>query len=336
MPTAEEIRTLVESMPELDNPPPPPPKPKPEPEKKPAEVAKPAEGSKPVEGAKPTESPKPVEAPKPPPPDPKLKREKGKLHGPAWADAEKVYDQILAGGADAVGVVIDMVKENDIGPAYKARYVVHALATYTARPGKEKGQAAVVEALISRLSSERPKAVRGFVVRTLQNCADKSTTPALVPLLAEEDLADAAAQAMATLGGADAGPLLAKALPQAAGRAKVAIIQALGQVKDTSATEALTKAAADPDEAVRLTAVWALARGGEPAAIDPVLTAADATEAWPRGQATRAAFVLAESLAASGRKDQAATIYKRLLHARTGPHDEHVHAAAEQALAALK
>src|SRR5258705_1503454 len=101
MATVDEIKALVASMPELDNPPPPP-------EKK-ADQTKPAEGAKPADGSKPVETPKPAkpqaaaEAPKP-------KLEKGKLTGPAWADAVKVYDAILSGGAEAVGAVLDMVR----------------------------------------------------------------------------------------------------------------------------------------------------------------------------------------------------------------------------------
>src|SRR6266576_2727956 len=105
MATVDEIKALVASMPELDNPPQP---------------------------AKPQAA---AEAPKP-------KLEKGKLTGPAWADAVKVYDAILSGGAESVGVVLDMVSEKDVGPAYKPRYVAHALAVYATRAGKEKERAA--------------------------------------------------------------------------------------------------------------------------------------------------------------------------------------------------
>jgi hypothetical protein len=331
MPSVDEIKALVASMPELDNPPPPPPPP----EKKPADAPKPADGSKPVEGAKPAEPVKPPPPPVKPAEPPKPKLEKGKLTGPAWADAVKVYDAILSGGAESVGVVLDMVSEKDTGPAYKPRYVAHALAVYATRPGKEKERAAVTEALVARLQSEKPKVIRSFIVRTLQVCGNASHAAALAPLLADEELADPAAQAMVTLGG-EAAALLAKALPQASGRGRLAIIQALGGLRDATATDALVTAAEDVDESVRLTAVWALARSGQPAAVGAVLKATETTESWPRSQATQAAFNLAEALAAAGKRDDAARIYEQLRQTRTAEHEEHVREAAERGLAGLK
>jgi HEAT repeat protein len=222
-----------------------------------------------------------------------------------------------------------------VGPAYKPRYVAHGLAVYSTRPGLEKQRAAVTEALVARLQSDKPKLIRAFVVRTLQVCGNASHVGALAPLLADEELADPAAQAMVTLGG-DAAGLLAKALPQATGRGRLAIIQALGGLRDGAATEALVKAAEDADENVRLTAVWALARGGQPAAVGAVLKATEATESWPRSQATQAAFNLAEALAAAGKKDDAGKIYEQLRQTRTAEHEEHVREAAERGLAGLK
>jgi hypothetical protein len=336
MPSVDEIKALVASMPELDNPPPPPPEKKPDPTK-PADGAKPADGTKPADGAKPTDAPKPTKPPEPvKPPEQKPRQEKGKLTGPAWPAAQKVYDTILSGGKESVGVVLDMVKENDVGPAYKPRYVAHALAVYVMGPGKDAERAAVTEALVSRLmAADKPKGIRGFYVRTLQQCGNGSHAAALAPLLAEEELADPAAQAMVTLGG-DSAALLAKALPDAKGRGRLAILQALGGLRDTAATEALIKEAEDSDEKVRLTAIWALARGGDPRAVDAVLKASDATESWPRSQATRAAFALAEGLAAAGKKDDAAKVYRHLREARTADHERHVKEAAERAWEGLK
>jgi HEAT repeat protein len=229
-----------------------------------------------------------------------------------------------------------MVSEKDVGPAYKPRYVAHALAVYVMGPGKQKERAAVTEALVGRLgAADRPKGLRAFFVRTLQQCGDASHVAALAPLLTDEELADPAAQAMVTLGG-DAAALLAKALPGATGRGRLAIIQALGGLRDASAVEALLKAAEDADENVRLTAVWALARGGDARAVDAVVKATEATETWPRRQATRAAFALAEGLAAAGKKEDAAKVFRHLRETRTADHERHVKEAAERAWEGMK
>jgi hypothetical protein len=318
MPTPEEIKSLISQMPELDiAPPPPPEEPKPDP-------AKPADAALLVGPPKPKPKPKPDAA-----------APKGKLTGPPWREAEKIYDAILAGGKDAVTIVIDQITANDIGPAYKPRYVLHGLAVYACRPGKEKERAAIVEAILPKLTSNKSKTTRGFLIRTLQVCADQSVVSSLSPLLADEDLADPAAQAMVTLRG-DAPELLRAALQEATGRPKLAIIQALGALKDSASLAALTDAANDKDENTRITALWSLARSGGPQAMDPILKATEAPDGWPRTQATKAAFVLAETLADANKTADAIKIYQHLQQTRSAEHEAHIRQAAEQALASLK
>jgi hypothetical protein len=325
MPTAEEIKALVNRMPELDTPPPAPPEPvEPAPEVKPP-APKPTDPN-----AKPLEAPKPKPKPKPP------AGPKGTLTGPAWPDAEKLYDAILAGGKESVGHVIDLVTENDVGPAYKPRYVLHGMAVYACRPGKETERAAIIAAIVPELTGSKPKGIRALLVRTLQTCGDAKAAQALAPLLADEELADVAAQAMTSLGG-DTSKHFRDALAGAKGRAKLAIVQALGATRDAGAIAALADdMATDPNENLRVTAVWSLARSGDAAAIEPVLKATDVKEGWPRAQATRAAFALAESLAKAGKKADAGRIYRHLVGTRDPDHEKHQIDAAQRGLDAAK
>ncbi|MFI5381479.1 MAG: HEAT repeat domain-containing protein, partial [Tepidisphaerales bacterium] len=128
---------------------------------------------------------------------------------------------------------------------------------------------------------------------------------------------------------------LRKALTTATARPRLAIVQALGGLRDAAATDALLQAATDPDTDVRLAAIWSLSRAGVVAAIDVVTKATDAPENWPRTQATRAAFLLAETLAAAGQKPDATCIFRHLIDTRTDPKEAHVRAAAEAGLAAM-
>lgn len=320
MPTLEEIKSLVARMPELD--------PTPPPEEKKAPDAKPGEPPRPADPARPKRAPG---------------AEKGKLTGPTWSDAQEVYDAILAGGKDSVSMVIDLITENDIGPAYKPRYVLHGLAIYACRAGKEKERAAIIAAILPQITSDKPKTTRGFLVRTLQACADSEVIPALAPLLADEDLADAAAMAMVELATissngkpAAVAQIFRDALPKATGRARLAIVQALGVLKDNAALQALIEAADDKDENVRVTALWALARTGDPKAIDPILKAAEAPPGWPRTQAVKAAFMLAETFAAANQRENAGKIYKYLEQSRTADDERFVREAAQRGLEAIK
>lgn len=336
MPNVDEIKMLIGRMPELDPAPPPG-------EKKP-EVVKPKAGDAPKAiGA---EAPK-VEPPKAADP-PKPKRvpgaEKGKLTGPTWEDARAVYDAILAGGKESVSIVIDLITENDIGPAYKPRYVLHGMAVYACREGKEKERAAMIGAIQQEIMGNKPKTTRAFLVRTLQACADPAVIGALAPLLGDEELADPAAAAMVELAtisleskSADTSQLLRDALPKSAGRSKLAIIQALGVLKEAASVGPLIHVAAqDADEDVRIAAIWGLARIGDRRAITPIFQAADESNNWAFTQATNAAFTLAENLAAAGNKADAMKVYERIVETRTADHQGYIREAAERGLAGLK
>ncbi|MGA2502089.1 MAG: HEAT repeat domain-containing protein, partial [Tepidisphaeraceae bacterium] len=245
------------------------------------------------------DAPPPVRPAPPLPPGEKPKQEpqhwKGKLTGPNWADAQKIYDTLLAAGQEGVATVIDLIKTPDTAPEHKPRYVLNGLATYVCRPGMEKQRATVNAAIVSRLADAKPKMMRANLARILQVCGDASVLPALATMLLDPELCDPAAQVMVSIGPA-ASEHLRKALATATARPRLAIVQALGGLRDGAATDALLQAAADPDTDVRLAAVWSLSRAGAVAAVDVVSKATDAPENWPRTQATRAAFVLADTL----------------------------------------
>ena len=262
---------------------------------------------------------------------------KGKLTGPMWPDAAKVFEQILLGGEDSVLAVIDLVKDNDFGPAYRARYVLHGLALHAVRSESPRHRAVVIEAIAARLDGPQSKTIRASLIRTLQTCADRSVLPALAKLLTDPDLCDPAAMAMAAIG-EGASEHLAKALPSAAGRSRLAIIQALGTLKDSRAADALIRIARDDasDSDTRLTVLWALARAGAPQAADLLLRTVVRSEDWTKTQVTKAALLLAENLAAAGHKAEAAKLYQHIRDTHDAPGHGHIREAAERNLAALK
>lgn len=274
-----------------------------------------------------------------PTPDSKEKmqaRDKGKLTGPQWSvAAEKIFDPILADGPAAVEGIIQLIPDKDVGSDYKARYAIHALAVYTTRPGKEKQRAIVQQALLAQLGKSSSKIVQSLIMRTLQYAGDASAVPALAGYLNDVELVDPAALAMVALKG-DAAKLLAAALEKASGRSKLAIIQALGGLVDSTALAGLTAAAKDEDVDTRVTAWWALSRTGLPQAASVLIEATGATETWPRNQATDAALSLADALAARNLKEPAAKIYQHLYDTRTARDEAHVKAAAQRGLEKLK
>ncbi len=258
---------------------------------------------------------------------------KGKLTGPKWADAEKVYDPILAGGRDAVLAVIDMLQETDDGKDQKARYALHGLGVYVCRKGNEEHRATVIAALVSRLGGDRPKAIRRFLVRQLQTVGDGRAADALGKLLLDEDLCEPAAQALVAIDPAAAARQLRRALPEARGKCRLTIVQGLGVVGDAASADALKRAVGDEDRDVRIAAALGLADLGDAGAVETLIKAADAEAGWERIQAAKACLVLAEKLRAAGKKRAAAKLYKHLRDTRTDESEHYLRDAAAKALA---
>lgn len=261
--------------------------------------------------------------------------EKGGLPSPADAEkVDKALAEILADGKDSLVGLVGLLVEPGKGNDAKARYLLHALAVRVGGGKDEKNRQQYAEALASTLGGDRPKEVQRFVVRQLQVGGGKEVAPALGKLLTDEELCNEAAQALVAIRTGAAEPLRT-ALPKATGKAKLAIVQALGVLADAGAAAELRKLATDKDSAVRQAAVWALANSGDAASVEVVIKAADA-EGYERIAATKSCLLLAEKLLAAGKKREAARIYTHLLDTRKDNSEEYVREAAERGLAAAR
>jgi hypothetical protein len=256
----------------------------------------------------------------------------GKLTGIRWDTAIPIYEAILAGGKDSILAILDMLKEVDNGADYKARYTLHGMALYVCRPGKEKERAMLMETLASQINGDRPKPIRGFLVRELQVFGDKTCVPALGKLLLDEQLGDDATSAILAI---HEGALqqFRSAVPHAAGRRRLAVAQALGVLKDAQSAPLFRQLAADADAQARILGCWCLASIADDSAAITLLKAAGDAQGWERIQGIKACLLLAENLLAAGKKDQAVRLYTQLRDSRTDPSEKYVKDAADLALA---
>ena len=265
--------------------------------------------------------------------DGKKSRDTGKLTGPTRTEARKVYDRILAGGADSIVAVIDLLVAVDDGKDYKARYVLHGLVTYVCGPGKGKQRATVIEAIASQVGGRRPKAIQGFLIAQLQLCADGRVATKLGGCLTDDDLCEPAVRALQAVGKGACEQLLA-ALPTVKGTSRLYVVQGLSAVGGAAAVEAIRGALAEGDDEVRLAAAWGLATLGDAKSTDALLALADAKgSTWRRDQATQACLQLAENLRGAGETRTSARIYKHLRDTRSREDERYIRQAAEQALA---
>ncbi|OHB68484.1 MAG: hypothetical protein A2V70_09160 [Planctomycetes bacterium RBG_13_63_9] len=248
---------------------------------------------------------------------------------------ENIVAQIHQGGRDYVLGLIDMLGEPGSDEDVKPHYALHCLANHVLKIKDENARRQFCETVASQLGGDRSKYVQAFLCQELQWAGHREAVAPLRKLLLDEELVEPATMALVAIREGAAEPLRA-ALPNAQGKCRLNVIQALGAIGDTQSADALRQALGDDDREVRLAAAWSLARMGDPRSVDGLLKAADCQPGWERIQAAKHCLVLAEKLAAAGRNDLAEKIYNHLRNTRTEATEHYLRNAAEQGLAATK
>ena len=258
--------------------------------------------------------------------------------GPEPQAAEKIFAQILAGGPKNITELIRLVRaatDPDFED-YRAEYVLHGLVVYAGHPEREPLKRVVAEVLAAQVGrSELSKGVRGCILRELRWIGGPGAVAAIAGQLQDEDLCPHAVSALVAIG-SGAAESLRQALPQAKGKARLAIIQALGVLGDAAAVDALKPAVADDNREVRIVAAWGLAHIGDAGSADLLIKAADSAEGWERIQAVKNCLLLAENLMKAGKQSDAARIYTHLQDTRSDASEQYVREAAARGLAAAK
>ncbi len=288
-----------------------------------------------------------IEAAKPPPPGdqtepakPKPKRDRlagSKFTAPDPAVVEPICAEIMAGGPDGLVELIGLIRDpaGDDFQNYKAEYLCHCLTIYMGRPGREAQRRLFIDILAAQAGNGMlPVHTRRFLVRELQLVGDRRCVAAVAALLTDEQLCDAAARTLLAVQDGVAGPIRT-ALLKTSGHPRLVVLQSLAVLRDAPSSDAFRQAAGDPDREIRLTGLWGLARIGSVRSVELLLKGADTQEPWERVKATQACLLLAENLAAAGRKADASRIYIHLQRTRTDPKERYVREASASALEAL-
>jgi hypothetical protein len=248
---------------------------------------------------------------------------------------EKAIAEIYKGGKDNVLAIVDLLVEPGKGNDVKPHYALRCLGNYALQRKDEAGRRAFAEALASQLGGNRPRAVQAFLCQELQFVGRQEAVAALGKLLADEVLVDPAAMALVAIKDG-AATVLRAALPTALGRCRLVILHSLAALAEPQSAESFKQALTDPDREVRLAAGAGLARIGNAGAVDPLLKASLVEPGWERIQQTKHCLVLAEKLASTGQKSEAARVYQALSSTRTDASEKYIHDAAQRGLASLK
>ena len=245
----------------------------------------------------------------------------------------KVVQELRKGGRDSLLGLIDMLVEPGEGDDVKAHFALHVLAVRLSAPPSDKQRADFARTLASQITRERPAGVRKYLIEQLQVAGGKEAVGALGKVLLEPGVCDVAARALAAIRDGAAEQLLA-ALPKVNGPSRLSVIKKLAVLRAERAGEAFRKALKDGDSDVRIAAAWGIARIADASAAKALLETADAHTGWERINQTDACMVLAENLAAAGKKREAAAIYTHLQKTCTDASESHIRQAAASGLAA--
>jgi hypothetical protein len=277
-------------------------------------------------------------APQPSDPDQPARADASKFTGPDPELAERLCEQILAGGRSRLIELIGLIRD----PAhpefknYKAEYLLHCVVIHAGCQGREAHRKLVMDALASQLSSNRLSiAVRSFLIRELQWIGDERVANGLGKLLDDDELCQDALMALAALGGGAGSEFVRAAFGRAKGRNRIAILQHLATAQDKKSVELLRQSLDDEDREMRLAAAWGLANLADPDSLDRILKLADTTASYERVKATHACLLLAEKLVATGKPREAAKIYTHLRNTRTHKAEKYIRDIADNALRTL-
>jgi len=255
-----------------------------------------------------------------------------KFTGPDPVEAEKAFAAIFASGRESILEVLAALREPSDGDFkdYKAGYVLHGLCLQA----KDEQRRTLAEVIASQLKDgPHSPATKKVIIRELQVVGGRESIAALGECLANAELCDSAVQALLAIRDGVVEPLR-KALGSADGRNLVSIIQALGELRDPESLPALRKLLTHEQSDLRRAAAVALTSLGDAESAAAILKLADSGTGWERAHDTGLCLVLAENLAAAGKKDAAASIYTHLRDTRKD--ESHIGDAAARGLEGLK
>lgn len=250
-----------------------------------------------------------------------------KFTGPDPALGDELAREIFDGGRKSLRDLLALVR----APAdvyykdFKPEYLLHILTIHAGLPGRDKERKLLTAALTSALTdNDSSDYLKLVALRELARIGDQDAIKALGRSLQDNSLCDESAAALAAIGGPDAAEQFRRAFPKSHGKPRLTIAQHLGTFRDSASVPALLDALIEPDDELRLIAAWSLARIADPRAVNPLLKFATDTIGYTRTKATQYCLLLGETLAATGRPNDAIKIYTYLKQIRTAPEDRYL------------
>jgi len=250
---------------------------------------------------------------------------------------ERAVEQIISGGRNITREIIDLILEPGNGDDIRPRHAIHATAIRVGGSGKEIERNSFASALASTLTDDRPKAVKGFVIRQLQICGGAKQAEAIAYFLndSEEHLYEYSAQALEAIGVVTIDHFRT-AYPLAKGAPRITILQGLGVLQDKKSRQFFLSAMQDTDLEIRLAGIWGLMRISSAKDAELMLSQSLKEKGWGRIKVTAYCFELAEKLAKNGKSKEAKSIYIKIKESHSEKQDVFLRESADLAGVKIK
>jgi len=243
-------------------------------------------------------------------------------------EEQQIIEALLSYGPSGILQICNKLVPPGEGDDTKVRYALNGLILYISRPGFEKERKMVVKVFIEKLESQQNHEINAFLIRQLQQVGKDESIPILGKFLSDERLCEPATQALITIGIPGAESIFRKNLTVIAGKNKITIIKALGELKSQESVKELKKYATSENLQIRLATLYALANIGDSSTVDILAQASKTTSSYERIKATSYYLLFAQRLSESGNKALCVKICRDLLEDRADPDESHVQAAA--------
>jgi HEAT repeat protein len=214
--------------------------------------------------------------------------------------------------------------------------IEYAVGGFTAFATKKDQQAArdmAVKAYCKALPKLTDKQNKAFVISQFDLVGNDAAVSCLESYLTDEQLADEASRALSKIGTASATTALINGLNKASGKAKMAIVEALGHSNTKAAATAIAPLAAGTDKELTKVGLYALANIGDASSKEILIKAAEqAGYKYDQTNAVAALLVYAQKNAANN-KAEVESIAKTILEKATAADQVNERIAALKLLA---
>ncbi len=168
------------------------------------------------------------------------------------------------------------------------------------------------DGLMEIVQSDAGHGAKRFAYQKLSQIATERSVPALAGKLTSVDEAEMARYALERIPSPAAVNALRSALSKTQGRAKIGIINSLGDRRDAPSTGQLGELLSDADPAVAAAAAWSLGKIGNVAALETLAKAKDSAKGPVRLEILHALLACADATLNNGGRMQAMAVYNDL------------------------